>query len=149
MALQQRAKAFVDTPNDVLRRLLGLSTGPSNGTSNGASVRQILSRAGSKGAKGANGRVGCTPQREYRMAIIEALKELGGGGSTDAVLPTVEKRMRDKLRPADREAMRTGEPRWRLQARFERKNMELEGLLIPKTARGWWELSEKGQNYHE
>ncbi len=136
-ALQKRARPFVDAPNDVLRRELGLAskTGSSEQTA-------------AKGDGSDKLAVGCTPQREYRSPIVGALLELGGSAKADDVLGKVYERVQHKLRPADREKMKSGEPRWRLQARFERKNMEMAGLLKPKSPRGWWELTEKGRtNY--
>jgi hypothetical protein len=81
------------------------------------------------------------------MPIIEVLREFSGAGETDAVLQNVWKRLEKLLNATDKALMPSGEPRWRLQARFERKNMELEGLLKSDSARGWWELSEKGRSY--
>lgn len=87
-----------------------------------------------------------TPQRYYRHYILEALVEAGGKGSTDDVLADVERLMEDVLLDGDRDKMPTGELRWRNAARFERKAMLDEGLLLPVTQPGVWELSPEGRS---
>ena len=51
--------------------------------------------------------------------------------------------MKRQLSEFDHSEISTGEQRWRVYARWERKNMELEGLL--KGPRGIWEITEKGR----
>ena len=134
-ALQERARPFVDTPNVVLRRLLELHS-PVSPPINKASERK------------ANMRLGATPQDEYRLPIAESLNELGGGAVADDALKGVLKRLESRLKVVDRELMEnSGEPRWRLQARFERKNMVLDGLLRADSEHGWWELTERGRQW--
>jgi len=56
------------------------------------------------------------------------------------------KKIENRLKPIDKELMEnSGEPRWRLNARWERKNMVLEGLLKADSPHGLWELTEKGK----
>jgi hypothetical protein len=129
-ALQQHATPFVDSPNDVLRKLLGLS----------GLTPKASSAATSNLQKGSD--VMITSQREYREPIRCVLQSLGGAGHADDVLKKVEAQMRATLNQADYELMpNSAEPRWRLQARFERKNMELDGIIKKSTKRGWWELN--------
>jgi hypothetical protein len=134
-ALQDRAAPFVDTPNEVLRRVFELD---SVGVASSVPVK----------GKKENMYVGATPQREYRLPIADCLRERGGSAQADDVLKGVLKRVESELRPVDLELMENGgEPRWRLQARFERKNMVMDGLLKSDSAHGWWELTEKGLQY--
>jgi hypothetical protein len=133
-ALQEHAKPFVDTPNDVLRRVFHLAS-------------ETSSPASATGGK-ATMRIGATPQSEYRLPTVQSLRELGGSAIADDVLRKVIKKMEGKLKPVDLELMENGgEPRWRLYARFERKNMVIDGLLKADSAHGWWELTEKGRKY--
>ncbi len=64
----------------------------------------------------------------------------------DDVLKLVFKKVEAMLKPIDLELMEnSGEQRWRLNARFERKNMALDGLLKQDSPHGVWELTEKGK----
>jgi hypothetical protein len=95
----------------------------------------------SRGAK----RIGATPQHEYRIPIAKSLLEMKGAGETNKVLDAVYVKMKNKLMPVDLELKdKTGEARWRLQARWERKNMALDGLLKADSPYGVWELTPKG-----
>jgi restriction system protein len=138
-ALQERAKPFVDTPNDVLRRVFELDQVVS---SSSASVP-------GKKAK-MRVRIGATPEHEYRLPIVESLLELGESAVADDVLKKVYKRVESRLKPIDEELMENStEPRWRNYARWERKNMVMDGLLKPDSPHGLWELTEKGRRYHQ
>jgi restriction system protein len=138
-ALQEGAKPFVDTPNDVLRRLFRLDP-----------VMSALSNATSGKRANMRRRIGATPQHEYRLPIVESLRDRHGSAETDDVLKAVFKKVELRLKRVDRELMEnSGEPRWRLNARWERKSMALDGLLKPDSPHGLWELTEKGQKYHE
>jgi restriction system protein len=56
--------------------------------------------------------------------------------------------MKDKLKPVDLALMENGgEERWRLYARFERKNMLQDGLLKADSPHGVWELTDKGRKF--
>jgi restriction system protein len=136
-ALQEGAKPFVDTPNDVLRRVFCLDP-----------VKSSLSKATSE--RKASMRIGATQQGEYRLPIVESLLELRGSAVADEVLKAVFRKVESKLKPIDQELMEnSGEPRWRLYARFERKNMALDGLLKPDSPHGRWELTEKGRKFRQ
>lgn len=133
-ALQEHAKPFVDTPNDVLRRVFQLASEASS---------RVSATEGT-----ATMRIGATPQSEYRLAIVQSLRELRGSAIADDVLKKVLRKMEGKLKPVDLESMEnSAEQRWRLYARFERKNMVIDGLLKADSAHGWWELTERGQKY--
>ena len=135
-ALQKRAKPFVDTPNDVLRRMLGLDHGASasSGTAPGKKAKMRM-------------RIGATRQDEYRWPIGESLLELRESAVADDILKAVHKKVESRLKPVDEELMESGEPRWRLYARFERKNMVMDGLLKPDSPHGLWEFTEKGKRW--
>jgi hypothetical protein len=135
-ALQELATPFVDTPNDVLRRVFQLDKVAASAPT------QVSEREGKVSM------IGATPQSAYRLPIVQSLREMHDKGLAADVLKAIYKKLESKLKPADLEPMEnTGEPRWRLQARFERKNMALDGLLKPDSPRGLWELTEKGKKY--
>lgn len=90
-----------------------------------------------------------TPQREFRQPILEVLAANGGEHHMDDVLAEVERRMEPVLREGDYEAVDRGEPRWRKAARFERKAMVDDGLLMPLATPGIWTLTPHGRTLVE
>ena len=126
-ALQDRAQPFVDSPNDVLRRLLGLNH------SGRESSRRTRSPAGS-----------ATPQGAYRPLILQALEKAGGSASVRDVLTSVEQGMHGKFKARDLERLASGPVVWESTANFERNKMADDGLLKRGSPRGIWELTEKG-----
>jgi hypothetical protein len=84
-----------------------------------------------------------TSQAAFRGPILEALSEMNGRGPVDEVLKRVYEKMKKQLSKIDHTTISTGEERWRVYARWERKNMEQEGLV--KGPRGVWELTDKGR----
>src|SRR5262245_5164223 len=132
--LQGLAQPFVDSPNSVLRRVLGLdqereSGPPSEGSapagwreSSQTSKDEMTSAQGSAPPP-------MTPQREFRPVIVELLKETGGGRRMHEVLEGIEERLGPRFHPHDHEAVSTGELRWRNSARWERMKMADEGLI--------------------
>ena len=90
-----------------------------------------------------------TPQREFRQPILEVLAANGGEHHMDEVLAEVERRMEPVLREGDYETVERGEPRWRKAARFERKAMVDDGLLMPLQTPGVWTLTAHGRTLVE
>ena len=129
--LQAHAEAFVDSPNDVLRRLLGLDTKP------GASAPPTTRRP--KYPVGA-----VTRRPQFRAPILRALVALGGRGAASDVLAGVEADNELPLTPLDKQLLPTGDLRWRKQANFERWRMVRDGLLKDDSPRGFWELTPRG-----
>lgn len=125
--LQKRANPFEDTPNSVLRRVFNLNR----------------SKVGRNGAVRAP-RGEKTAQSAFREPILEALYAAGGSAKVADVLKSVEASMGAKLNAIDRQTLTTGALRWRNTAQWERNNMVEEGLLKKNTARGLWELTNKG-----
>jgi len=126
-ALQGRAQAFVDSPNDVLRRLVGL---------NHPRVRPPRAPVGS-----------ATPEGLYRPLILQALAKAQGSALARDVLAYIGQAMNGRFKARDLEGYTSGATVWKTFARWERKNMVTEGLLKPDSTRGIWELTEKG--WHE
>jgi len=126
-ALQKRAKAFEDTPNSVLRRILHLDK---------TQGKRNRSNRTPKGVK--------TPQAAYRHPILRALYELGGHAQVSDVLEKVHVLMANRLNETDYQPLASGEIRWRNTAQWERNAMVEEGLLKKNSPRGVWELTAKG-----
>ena len=136
--LQARAQAFVDSPNTVLRRLLGLEGDP-------VPERRSPAAARRNGGGRSSGRQQFLPQSAYRQPILRALARSGGEASVEDVLREVRKALEGRFSKADFEEMpSTPEERWRNLARWERKNMVIEGLLDRASPRGVWRLTEAG-----
>lgn len=132
-ALQRRAEPLVDTPNTVLRRLLGLSE-------NKKGAVQAVPPMPPQGNR--------TPQRAFRVPILRALSELGGQAQTHVVLRMVEERLGQRLTPTDRQTLKNRRvARWQNVAEWERKKMVGDGLLAPDSAHGIWEITETGREY--
>ncbi len=160
--LLKNVKSFEDTPNAVLRRLLGLDElNPYQQDPErlireekdyGRDLKEMMASLGleenlsDKYKKIRRGEK--TSQREYRIPILEALVELGGRALSSKVLEKVEIKMKTVLKSVDYEDIPSGhDVRWRNTARWERKNMVQEGLLRSDSPIGVWEISEKGREY--
>lgn len=148
--LKKLARPLEDTPSSVIRRLIDVTEPLIFSEQEGQRVRvsttippaaqpplgQTRLRVRSKDR---------TPQVAFRRPILEVLAEMGGTGLVGDVLDRVRERMKDKLTEFDFTRISTGEERWRVYARWERKNMALEGLLAGP--HGYWQLTEKERGY--
>lgn len=137
--LERRIGSFSDTPNAVLRRVLGLES-PGSGEPEGIPVQHF--RRGRKPGS----RIGRTQEREFRRPILESLDEMGGEATVQDILDSVGRKMAGVLTPIDHEAVTTGEARWRSTAKFERQRMLADGLLEP-SVRGFWRISGRGRDW--
>ena len=136
--LQDRAKAFVDTPNDVLRREFML-----HDASQPIAARKVRSEV-RRGEK--------TPEAEYPIPILKALAAMGGRGRTQEVVDRVGQLMGGRLNEYDRQTLAAGEVRWRNTAEWARNTMVNEmnpALLNPSSPHGWWEITQAGREYLE
>ena len=87
-----------------------------------------------------------TPDNAFRRPILETLCELGGAGPMNKVLNGVAEKMETILNEFDRQHL-LSEPheiRWRNTAQWCRNSMVQEGFLKGGSARGIWEISDKG-----
>src|SRR5437667_4715900 len=138
-ALQRLAKPFEDTPSTVIRRLIETLEAFGAPANEHSTNNRLAGRTRPNAIRSPER----TPQASFRRPILETLIELGGRGEVEQVLTRVHEKMKRQLSEFDHSEISTGEQRWRVYARWERKNMELEGLL--KGPRGSWEITEKGR----
>src|SRR4051794_8880819 len=128
-ALKAEAEPFVDTPNTVIRRLLGLEGG-ANGSSpkkrERAKPGTILHRS------------------EYPPAVLQAIANLGGSSRPQEVIDEAGKLLEDKLLPEDHEKISSGAIRWRNRVRWTAFRLRRSGLL--GTERGIWALTDAGRD---
>ena len=135
--LQKRGEPLVDTPSDVIGRLLGLEEGSS-----------VAGDGPASDGRGAGHREPRTPDAAFRLPILEALTRLGGRGRASEVTDTVGEVMKPTLKEIDNTRQRTGLIRWRESTSFERLHMSQETpRLVTLPRRGWWEITDPGRDY--
>jgi hypothetical protein len=167
--LKATAEPFVDTPNSVLRRLLGLDAGgqsasatiasrkasPSSAATSqkkgGASMSKASTRrkAASKhpGAKkrtrAARGTL--LPEDRYQMPMLRALVDAGGQAPYRDVVDAVGRELKSELLPADFETLDSGTVRWQSRLQFVRLRLIERGHLDRETPRGIWGITDAGR----
>jgi hypothetical protein len=139
-ALQKEAQPFVDTPNDVLRKLLkldGASLEGSRGSSPSAKMARIR-----KGEK--------TNKKDFYVPILRAITDMNGRGPVSKVLDSVGVAMRDRFNDVDLQPLASGQIRWRNTAQWARNEMVKymnPPLLDPHSPNGWWVTTDAGREY--
>lgn len=131
--LKAQAEPFVDTPNTVLRRLLGLASASAAGERSPVSPRAGRAPMGS-----------LLPEAEYELPILRALADRGGSAPARDVVKAVGEMVADQLTERDREKLRSGGERWQNRIQFSRLRMKERGLIKSGSPRGLWELAEPG-----
>ena len=156
--LKSNAEVFVDSPNTVLRRLLGLGTNGSQPASaptatNGASApidppRRAAARRTDKGSKPKRTRAASgtlLPEPEYEMPILSYLAQHDGRAPSREVIDAIGEELADRLTEADREPLNSGEIRWKSRATFARLRMVERGDLDGLAPRGTWQITDQGR----
>ena len=154
--LKSNAEPFVDTPNSVLRRLLGMA--PANGSVSQADLgeeplsltpgrqtgqrRRRRTRPEAKRAQ--TGTI--LPPEEYEIPILTILDAHSGRAPTREVLDELGNRLADQLMPADHETLASGDIRWRNRAQFVRLGLIRRGDMVKGSPRGLWEISDQGRD---
>lgn len=132
--LQDMAVPFEDTPNSVLRRVLGLK-------------HEIAGKASRRVRRGKQKLEGNTPSAAFREPIIEALLKLDGQAKVREVVKAVGEKLAEQLTEVDKEPLLgRGEIRWENAVRWQGYYLQQEGMLRNDSPRGIWELPEKGRN---
>ena len=157
--LKSNAEPFIDTPNSVLRRLLGLSpsangnrpitTHEMHGAESPSPRRTRKSRSKARqGRKSAPRAVTGTilPDDEYELPILSILDSNGGRAPTREVLDELGQRLNGRLLPADHEKIGSGDVRWRNRAQFVRLRLIDRGDMVKGSPRGLWEITEQGRD---
>lgn len=116
----------------VRRRRAPSSTGSGSvsGLGSGASTRTVVRRR--------------TQPEEFRPWILAVLLDAGGEAEADDVMATMAEQYAERLRPGDHETGPQGELRWRTAARWARKSLADEGLLVAPRP-GLWQLTDQGR----
>ncbi len=173
MYLQRHAAPFTDTPNSVLRRLLGLDPlegsdqqDKGSGIEDGLrslrgddaplaqpvkrgqmnSRRQVRKETARKAKRSPRASSGSAlPEGEYVLPILESLAEHGGTAPAREIIKAVGERLKDKLSPTDLETLSSGVVRWENRVQFVRFRLVEEGLLSKDAPRGVWTLTTAGR----
>jgi hypothetical protein len=134
--LKRHAEPFVDTPNMVLRRLLGIDR-----------AKQPQQAAAGDDAK-ADGRAApgtLLPEREYELPILSYLDERGGRAPSREVTDAVGQALASRLTELDKRLLQDGSIRWQKRAAFVRLRLVNRGELMKDSPRGTWEITDKGR----
>ncbi|MGD0006116.1 MAG: winged helix-turn-helix domain-containing protein, partial [Anaerolineaceae bacterium] len=89
-----------------------------------------------------------TPNRAFRIPILQTLSEMGGKAEVSRILKRVEELVKDQLTERDREHRDTSsELQWKNAAEWERNTMKNAGLLKDDSPFGIWEITDSGREY--
>lgn len=153
-ALVASARPFLDEPNDVLRRLLGLDN--AEPASSAIVVDPALvpavspkrrPRARVKRARAVKGSL--TREEAFEIPLLSALEQAGGALSVSDALAAVGVSMADTLNAEDHYADDKGVERWQKRVPFVRLKLVNRGLMRNDAPRGIWAISEAGRRYLE
>ena len=161
--LKGDAEPFVDTPNSVLRRILGmevafgeddehLSVGPVSTGSHRRAGRQSGDEQSETGKQSA-GRSkrsraspdSILPASDYELPILLALDALGGTARPRLVVEKVGALLADKLTSVDKETLPSGGVRWQSQVQAARQRLLGQDFVDKSLPRGTWSLTPKGR----
>lgn len=173
--LKEHAEVFVDTPNTVLRRLLGLGTNGSTsmatmalaaaGAPEASAAKPRQPRGGpaaarrtrksaqrSRNVRAVAGRTRAAhgtllPESEYEVPILLYLKQQGGRAPSREVIEAVGQELdqEGRLKAPDKEALSSGEVRWKSRAAFVRLRLIERGDLDGEAPRGTWQITDQGR----
>ena len=165
--LGAEATPFVETtPNQVLRRLLGLNASSvkpvarqrtaAEATPDAMAPAQLtalpdvqpaltLASRKAKFEPRTRARRGSLLHRDaYELPILRALQQAGGRAASREVVDAVGVVLSDQFTEQDKQELRSGEARWRNRAHFSRLRLVEQGLLKGDSPRGVWEISLEG-----
>lgn len=156
--LKSHAEPFVDTPNTVLRRLLGLGQsaplaptvtvfpGARDAQSQTTPGKRKNSKKSAPARKRTRAAAGTLlPEEEYEQPLLQALVDAGGQAAYRDVAEYVGRILSDKLKEADFENLDSGGVRWQSRLQFVRLRLVERGLLEKNSARGIWAISDAGR----
>lgn len=159
-AWKEAAEPF-ELPDDVLRRVLGVTTraaAPEKmATTDASSESRARRRSGTPSRSAGRSqkfpakrsRVASElllPESEYEVPILRALADTGGRRPTREVVDEVGRMLDGRLTSVDHEPIRDGgPPRWQNRVQFARLRLVKAGLMNADSPRGVWEISAAGE----
>jgi hypothetical protein len=157
--LKSKAEPFVDTPNTVLRRLLGMDSGrrSTNTINSGAAPapprrttaarktgkKKAARAVAPKRTRAASGTL--LPEERYERPLLKALADVGGQAPYRNVVEAVGRELKDDLMPADFEHLTSGSVRWQSRLQFVRLRLIERGYLDKNAPRGVWSITDAGR----
>jgi len=149
-ALKLHAEPLVDTPNSVMRRILGLAATVNGNSAESADSAPTSRRRASKSTR--RRKMGHTRAKagsilsdaEYQLPILQILEEKGGRAPTREVIDALGQRLDGRLSETDRAPLASGDIRWRNRAQFVRLKLIEQGDMRKGSPRGVWEVTEQG-----
>ncbi len=78
---------------------------------------------------------------EMESYLVQALRNLDGGGAVEDVLTELGSLLHGVLTPADIEKDRKGHPKWHSTAQWAHQNLIEKGVIELGSARGGWHLA--------
>jgi hypothetical protein len=157
-ALKSLAEPFVDTPNSVLRRVLGLDGAPTSTPADppvvqapaALKVQSVRRRKRSSPPAKPRAAAGTLlPEQQYEAPLLRALAEAGGRAPYREVVEAVGKQLDHEFTELDKDTLRSGGVRWQSRLQFVRLRLVERGLLDRETPRGIWGLTEAGRKAAE
>jgi hypothetical protein len=144
--LKRHAEPFVDTPNSVLRRMLGLprKAAEEEGLLSSKPVPPRAKRRGSRKGVGRAERGTMLSEEEYDLPILAILNQNGGRVPTRELIETLGTWLAGRLTHTDRQALKSGGIRWRNRAQFVRLRLIEQGDMKRGSPRGIWEITDQG-----
>ena len=149
--LKDHAEPFVDDPNTVLRRLLGLDADhaplPQRQASPAALNGQSRNRAVPGRGDGRAARGTILPESEYELPILRYLVAHEGSAPSREVIDAVGQELdaSGRLTDADKQPLNSGEIRWRSRASLQRPRLIQSGDLDRQSPHGIWRITDKGR----
>lgn len=156
--LKSKAEPFVDTPNSVLRRLLGLAASTANvvpasavqppsivaSPRAGKSAKKKPAKSATpKRTRAASGTL--LPEERYERPLLKALADGGGQAPYRDIVEAVGRELKDDLLPADFENLNSGAVRWQSRLQFVRLRLIERGYLDKNAPRGVWGITDAGR----
>ena len=159
--LKSKAEPLVDTPNSVLRRLLGINSTrnkapaaptskavastptPPRGKSADKGNKPKAAKTGPKRTRAASGTL--LPEENYERPLLKALADAGGQAPYRDVVEAVGRELKDRLMPADFENLNSGAVRWQSRLQFVRLRLIERGYLDKNAPRGVWGITDAGR----
>jgi hypothetical protein len=149
--LEKKAQPFTDTPNSVLRRLLGLDSETHGGRKSLTRERpprrnrRTHADKRDKGERAPTGTI--LPEEEYVAPLLQVLHDRGGRAPAREVIDEVGRMLADRLTTLDKEPVSSGGVRWQNRVQFARLRLLERGLLKRNSPRGVWEITGKGDEH--
>jgi hypothetical protein len=141
----ERLKAWAvpleDKPEDVIRRVLDVADSHRSGSCGAASPNALPPAAPAPRRIKASKRTGWQSRTDLYLAIVDTLREMGGSGHVDEVLPRLKGKISHLLDNYYLEADPSGMERWVHAAHSARMKLVEKGVLKSGSPRGVWELN--------